>query len=131
MRDGECQFGEKLVTADQLEAWEVTVPSGWTVTRRPDRIEGDRSPLHFDEGTYSAHDYFEFLRKRLSFVVVVAEVFKDGRSLGSAEAGGIVWRHHEPLADVGYADVDALLPEPDWQMLVGDAVDAAKRAERQ
>ncbi|OXM69674.1 hypothetical protein CF165_09195 [Amycolatopsis vastitatis] len=125
------QFGEKVVTAEQLEAWEITVPSGLTVTRRPDRIDGSVTPLSFDPGTYSAHDHDEFLRKRLSFIVVVAEVFDGRRSLGKAEAGGIVWRHHEPLADVGYADLDVVFTDTDWQMLVVDAVDRAIRAEVQ
>ncbi|WP_370944062.1 hypothetical protein AB5J62_33815 [Amycolatopsis sp. cg5] len=129
MIDGELETGERAVSADTVAKWGIAVPDGWTVTVRPDRFDADRTPLDFDPGTYSAHDYKAFLDKELSFVVMVAEVFEDGASLAQIEVTGIEWRHgasKTPLY-VGDADVDALLPEADQQMMVGDAVDSAMR----
>jgi hypothetical protein len=126
--NGELQSGEKVVPAKLLREWGIVLPTGWTVTIRPDRFDLGRSPLDFDPGVYSAHDYAAFLARRLTFIVVTAEVREGKGNLANVEVDGIAWRQAEPRSlYVGDADVDALLSEGDRRELAANAVAAAER----
>lgn len=125
MRGTELETGEWVVPADVLDAWKVEVRDGWTVTIRPDAIDGDTTPLTFPVGKYTAHDYHAFLQKLLTFVVIVADVYDaHGVKLGSEEICGVAWRRpiqHAQLHPM-YADVQKLLSEKERRLLVRNAV---------
>lgn len=109
----EPEGGEETVSAETLAGWGLTVQKGWTVTMRADGFDSSATPLDFEPGHYTAHDYYDFLGKRLRFVVVVAAVYNErGRLRGQDEICGIEWRcgPGEPRY-FGEANLDELMPD--------------------
>ncbi|GAA1962196.1 hypothetical protein [Amycolatopsis minnesotensis] len=128
MLNGELESGETIVLWETLALWGVALPEGWVITLRPDRFDADRTPLDFEVGHYSAHDYRAFLDGELIFVVVVAEVFAEGASLAQVEVNGLGWRPDTKKPRyVGDANVDDLLSYEDLRELVSDVVAQAER----
>ncbi|QWF78753.1 hypothetical protein [Amycolatopsis sp. CA-230715] len=128
MLNGELESGEIVVLWETLVLWGIAPPEEWVITVRPARFEADRTPLDFEVGHYSAHDYRAFLDGELVFVVVVAEVFEGDVSLAQVEVDGLGWRpDNQKPQYVGDADVDGLLSYEDLRELVSDVLASAER----